>query len=41
MMINASVNKALDDSVIAKQLFMFKKIFLDQKECTQMSIDFD
>ena len=41
MVINVSINKTLDDSVIVKQLFMFKKIFTNQNECTQMRIDFD
>ena len=41
MVINLSINKTLDDSVIVKQLFMFKKILTNQNECTQMRIDFD
>ena len=41
MVINVSMNKTLDDSVIVKQLFMFKKIHTSQNEYTQMRIDFD
>ena len=37
MVINVSINRALDDSVIVKQLFMFRKIFTN----AQMRIDFD
>ena len=50
MVINVSINKT-DDSVIAKQLLMFKKILkcytkkkkilTNQNECTQMRIDLD
>ena len=41
MVINLSINKTLDDSVIVKQLFMFKKILTNQDKCKQMRIDFD
>ena len=41
MVINVSINKTLDNSVMVKQLFMFKKILTNQNECTQMRIDFD
>ena len=39
MVINVSINNTLADSVIAKQLFMFKKNLMNQNECTQMRID--
>ena len=41
VVINVSINKTLDDSVIVKPLFMLKKILTNQNECTQIRIDFD
>ena len=41
VMVTININKTLDDSVIVKQLFMFRKNLTNQNECTQMRIDFD